>query len=138
MSIKKGRFTHLSSTTSEEENDIVIVIKDCNEDNFFYWFVHLNITDDEIYVEAGRILAFITKNTNCHWQDGDDWNLEQALFDELFNCLKILEKQIFEFPHIGSQNRHHLKSPELINEKFDMLINRKGHLNIDNLTYLMR
>lgn len=64
--------------------------------------------------------------------------MEQALFDELFNCLKILEKQILEFPHIGSQNRHHFKSPELINEKFDMLINRKGHLNIDNLTYLMR
>lgn len=52
--------------------------------------------------------------------------MEQALFDELFNCLKILEKQILEFPHIGSQNRHQLKSPELLNEKFDMLIIEKA------------
>lgn len=59
----------------------------------------------------------------------------QFIFDDLFNCIKKFEKRIVEFPDSGNQNKHNLYRETDRNDKFTVIINRKGHLNLDNLTF---
>lgn len=63
--------------------------------------------------------------------------MKQVEFDALLNCIKLLDKRILEFPEQGSQNKHSLHKSGDKTERFDLIINRKGHYNKDNLTYVM-
>lgn len=62
---------------------------------------------------------------------------DDILFQELLKCIKILKSRSVAFPEPGSQNKYQLmrKSDESV--QFSMIINRKGHLNKNNLTYQM-
>lgn len=62
---------------------------------------------------------------------------QQEEFDMLFSCLKIIDEDKLNFPEVGSQNYHNLYKYQNKEEKFKLLINRKGHLNKQNLTYIM-
>lgn len=62
---------------------------------------------------------------------------QQEEFDMLFSCLKIIDEDKLNFPEAGSQNYHNLFKHLDREEKFKLLINRKGHLNKQNLTYIM-
>lgn len=62
---------------------------------------------------------------------------DDILFQELLKCVKILNSRSVAFPEQGSQNKYQLmrKSDESV--QFSMIINRKEHLNKNNLTYQM-
>ncbi|HFI0042468.1 TPA: hypothetical protein ACGO8N_001877 [Streptococcus suis] len=64
--------------------------------------------------------------------------MDQVYFDELLRCLKILKNNSLEFPELGTQNKHGVYKQDDASEQFELVINRKGHLNKSNLTYLMR
>lgn len=61
----------------------------------------------------------------------------KLLFEDLLNCVKYFEKKIVEFPDAGKQKKYQLYRRKNKKEKFTLFINRKGHLNLDNLTYQM-
>lgn len=61
--------------------------------------------------------------------------MEPENFQPLFECLKILEKKKIEFPEFGNQNKHIAHKHDNSRLKFDLIINRKGHLKDDYLTY---
>ncbi|MBC9808209.1 DUF6978 family protein [Carnobacterium maltaromaticum] len=63
---------------------------------------------------------------------------EDELFFELFNCLKVLggTKKV-RFPDFGSQSKYKIFKLNEYEEKFNLLINRKGHLDPNKLTYIM-
>lgn len=63
--------------------------------------------------------------------------MKQSEFDALLNCIKLLSKRTVAFPEAGEQNRHHLFARQDKSEQFDLIINRKGHYNKNNLTYQM-
>lgn len=49
--------------------------------------------------------------------------------------IKIVKNNKIEFPEYGQQNFHFLTEKKDKIEHFKLLINRKGHLRRDNLTY---
>lgn len=63
--------------------------------------------------------------------------MEDIYIQELLKCVKLLQHRSVAFPKEGAQNRYQLIKVDDKNEQFDMIINRKGHLNKENLTYQM-
>ena len=61
----------------------------------------------------------------------------EIYFQELLNCVKILEKNIINLPPVGSQRKYKIQKYDDKLEKFVLVANRKGHLNLKNLTYMM-
>lgn len=61
----------------------------------------------------------------------------QETFNDLFSCIKILERNQLTIPSVGFQRKYNLTKKFLEDEKFGLIINRKGHLNAENLTYIM-
>ena len=61
--------------------------------------------------------------------------MESNCFQELLNCIKLLEQKTIQFPDVGKQRKYRLYCISDKNEKFELIINRKGHLNQQNLTY---
>ena len=61
----------------------------------------------------------------------------QETFNDLFSCIKILERNQLTIPSVGFQRKYNLTKEFLEDEKFGLIINRKGHLNAENLTYIM-
>ena len=59
----------------------------------------------------------------------------QETFNDLFSCIKILERNQLTIPSVGFQRKYNLTKEFLEDEKFGLIINRKGHLNAENLTY---
>lgn len=62
--------------------------------------------------------------------------MEQEIFDLLFNCRKMIEDTLLSIPDQGSQRKYQAKNIDDENESFSLVINRKGHLNKNTLTYL--
>ena len=60
----------------------------------------------------------------------------EIYFKELFNVLKSLVSKEFVIPDFGQVQKQKLVAPDN-QENFELLINRKGHLRLDNLTYIM-
>lgn len=56
-------------------------------------------------------------------------------FKSLFKMQKILDNKFF-IPDAGSQYRQNLSCPDN-QENFNMIINRRGHINKGKLTYIM-
>lgn len=63
--------------------------------------------------------------------------MDNDIFTQLFELIKIFKTNQIKFPDYGTQNFHKLASLEDNQQKFDLLINRKGHLREDILTYQM-
>lgn len=61
--------------------------------------------------------------------------MEPETFDMLFKCLKILEETMIKFPEFGTQKNYSAVKHDDEREVFNLMINRKGHLNEDYLTY---
>lgn len=64
--------------------------------------------------------------------------MNQFEYDTLINCVKILKETILEFPDRGNQSKHDVQKKDDKNVKFELIINRKGHLNQDNLSFLLK
>lgn len=64
--------------------------------------------------------------------------MEQSIFDELLNCLKMLEKRDILFPEYGKQKRYKLFGDSTIERDYQPFVNRKGHDRDDCLTYVMQ
>lgn len=63
--------------------------------------------------------------------------MEDNLYEQLLNLIKIVKKQSIDFPEYGNQNFHTILDKNDVENKFKLLINRKGHLRTDALTYQM-
>lgn len=63
--------------------------------------------------------------------------MDNKKYEELLKLIKIFEKRRIEFPDYGKQNFHNLIARDNNQLTFRLLINRKGHLREDNLTYQM-
>lgn len=63
--------------------------------------------------------------------------MENEKFNELLLIVKYLQKNKIDFPDYGTQNIHTIIAENEFNNKFQLVINRKGHLRRDNLTYQM-
>lgn len=63
--------------------------------------------------------------------------MENEKFNELLLITKYIQKNKIDFPDYGTQNTHAIFAENDINNKFQLIINRKGHLRRDNLTYQM-
>lgn len=61
--------------------------------------------------------------------------MEDSTFNYLFESLKILEEQLITIPIFGKQKLYTATKYDDIKEEFKLIINRKGHLNSDKLTY---
>lgn len=57
-------------------------------------------------------------------------------FKAVFESLKILKNKNITFPKPGEQERYPLTTADL-SENMNMLINRKGHIDKNKLTYIM-
>lgn len=60
----------------------------------------------------------------------------ELYFEDLFNILKNIMGTEFNLPTFGSATRYKMIAPDN-QENFEMIINRKGHIRKDNLTYIM-
>lgn len=63
--------------------------------------------------------------------------MDNELFGNLMALIKVLKKEKIDFPDYGTQNYHELHQIDEANNQFKLLINRKGHLREDALTYQM-
>lgn len=64
--------------------------------------------------------------------------MEKETFDLLFACFKILEDTMIRLPTFGSQLIYTAIKYDDEREQFDLIINRKGFLNTNYLTYLLK
>lgn len=64
--------------------------------------------------------------------------MKNEKYDELLELIKIFEKNKVTFPDNGQQNFHSLVAENNQPLSFQLLINRKGHLREDRLTYQMK
>lgn len=60
----------------------------------------------------------------------------ELYFEDLFNILKNIMGTEFNLLTFGSATRYKMIAPDN-QENFEMIINRKGHIRKDNLTYIM-
>ncbi|KAA9302087.1 MULTISPECIES: hypothetical protein [Aerococcus] len=63
--------------------------------------------------------------------------MEHSIYLQLINCVKILTKNVINFPDYGSQSKFNLYNQLSKEEKYSLIVNRKGHLREDYLTYIM-
>ena len=63
--------------------------------------------------------------------------MDDSLYQQLLNTIKLFKKQSVNFTEYGTQNFHNLYDKHDTENKFKLLINRKGHLRTDVLTYQM-
>ncbi|KAA9296578.1 DUF6978 family protein, partial [Aerococcus tenax] len=63
--------------------------------------------------------------------------MEHSTYLYLLNCVKILTTTKINFPGHGNQSKFHLYNQLSEKEKFSLIINQKGHLREDYLTYIM-
>lgn len=61
--------------------------------------------------------------------------MDDSTFNLLFECVKILEKQLITIPNFGKQKNYVARKENDTKEEFNLIINRKGHLNNHKLTY---
>lgn len=61
--------------------------------------------------------------------------MDEETYILLFNCRKILVDQLIKLPLSGEQRNYNAFKKNDERETFNVIINRKGHLNPDNLTY---
>ncbi|GFK24924.1 DUF6978 family protein [Tetragenococcus halophilus] len=64
--------------------------------------------------------------------------MEDKKYNELLELIKLLRKNTIEFPDNGKQNSYKLTAKDNISLTFELLINRKGHLRENVLTFLMK
>lgn len=63
--------------------------------------------------------------------------MENETYNRLLNLVKILDAQNIDFPIMGYQSRTKIISKIDATQRFEMLINRKGHKRENPLTLLM-
>lgn len=63
--------------------------------------------------------------------------MDNEKFNELMEIIKYFQKNKLVFPEYGTQNSHLLFSENDFDNKFRLIINRKGHLRQDILTFQM-
>lgn len=61
--------------------------------------------------------------------------MDDSTFNLLFECLKILQDRLLKIPSHGKQDSYQASKHDNENETFDLIINRKGHLNDKYLTF---
>ncbi len=61
--------------------------------------------------------------------------MEDELFQQLFLCRKIIIDTLIKLPPQGEQSTYAARKIDDESEEFQVIVNRKGHLNPDNLTY---
>lgn len=62
---------------------------------------------------------------------------QQLFFNELMNCLKILQNNSINFPEYSMQSKEKIVEKSDSENIFELVINRKGHYNKEKMTYLM-
>ncbi|VEG63208.1 MULTISPECIES: DUF6978 family protein [Staphylococcus] len=63
--------------------------------------------------------------------------MEDELYQSLLNKVKVFEKKVLQLPMVGQQTKYGLIHLIDENEKFILIINKKGHRNKDNLTIIL-
>ncbi|MDW4232606.1 DUF6978 family protein [Staphylococcus saprophyticus] len=63
--------------------------------------------------------------------------LDKNVFDNLMKKIKVFEKKFSTLPIAGEQAKHKLIHVIDHEEKFTLIINRKGHRNRNNLTLII-
>lgn len=63
--------------------------------------------------------------------------MDEEAYVSLFNCRKILVDKLIKLPLSGEQKTYDAFKINDERETFNVIVNRKGHLNPDNLTYLL-
>jgi hypothetical protein len=62
----------------------------------------------------------------------------QLYFEQLMALVKILTRKYIEFPTSGHQSKYSVVAKNEHDELFELIVNRKGHIRQDILTYVMR
>lgn len=62
--------------------------------------------------------------------------MEDSLHKLLMDKIKEFENSVLKYPLAKKQSKHMLQGVNDSSNKFQLLINRKGHLNKDNLTLI--
>jgi hypothetical protein len=65
-------------------------------------------------------------------------NMDNGTYNSLMNMIKIFRKGKISIPDNGKHNFQDLHDAGSRSKEFELLINRKGHLREDVLTYQMR
>ena len=63
--------------------------------------------------------------------------IESDNFADLFLILKVLADKKLNLPDVGNESKSTILAKNDDNIKFELVVNRKGHKNPDNLTYQM-
>lgn len=61
--------------------------------------------------------------------------MEDELFQQLFKCKKIITETLLKLPEQGEQKFYNARKIDDESEEFTVIVNRKGYLNPDKLTY---
>lgn len=64
--------------------------------------------------------------------------MDNSTYNSLMDMIKLLKKENLNFPDNKTQNFHLLHDERSKSQEFVLLINRKGHLRDNVLTYQMR
>lgn len=62
----------------------------------------------------------------------------QLYFEQLMDLIKFLTKKYIELPSVGNQSKFSVVAKNENDELFELIVNRKGHIRQDILTYVMR
>lgn len=64
--------------------------------------------------------------------------MEKETFDLLFTCFKIIQDNMLTIPPGGEQSSYLVIKHDDDRETFNMFVNRRGYLNPNKLTYVLR
>ena len=64
--------------------------------------------------------------------------MDSSTYSSLMEMVKLIKKEKITFPENKNQNFHDLHDADSESKEFELLINRKGHLRDDVLTYQMK
>lgn len=65
-------------------------------------------------------------------------DIEKDEYKRLLKLTKTLDNTEINLPIAGEQNKYDITANYKPKEKFMALANRKGHINVENLTFIMR